>query len=585
MSDFHADADDRVVPKVTGADIELGNMIVGGPTDRTGGAAGDAARALLDEIPGFSRASARSYYAPSYADSAWPPQAGGLYANTFIQDRDGGYAGQESGYQEYAQDRGRKFLPANGGCAYIDLDHLEICLPEVMGVFDHLAAFGAMLRIAREAMVRANDRMPAGRTIKVLVNNSNGHGNSYGSHLNLLTTRRCWNNVFNRRVQYLLFLASYQCASIVLTGAGKVGSEILGRPARYQIAARADFFEVLTGPQTTFHRPICNSRDEALAGAPGVGRGDDRLARLHSIFFDNTLCQTSTLLKVGMTQIVLSMIEQEQVPAQFLLDDPVDSLHRWSRDPDLKTKNRLIDGSEYTAVELMDAIFEKAKRFVDAGRADGLVSDVGRIMEIWGECLARLRQRDFGYLAGRIDWVAKLSLLERTAAKRRLSWESPAMKYLDHLYSSLDPGEGLYWALERAGAVEKLVTDGHIERFMHEPPDDTRAWLRAYVLRHAESGLLDDVDWDMVRIREKSVSPSGWTSYLYPELWMASPLRFTRRQCEQILHTAPSFIDGLRALGLGREVAFSSTPGSTSAAIVQRKQTTPAVPGQPFTGD
>ncbi|MGA2443024.1 MAG: proteasome accessory factor PafA2 family protein [Tepidisphaeraceae bacterium] len=572
MSDFQPDADDRVVPKVTGADIELGNMIVGGATDRAAGAAGDAARALLDEIPGFSRASARSCFTPSYADSAWPPQAGG-------------YLGQESGYQEYAQDRGRKFLPANGGCAYIDLDHLEICLPEVMSVFDHLAAFGAMLRIARQAMFRANDRIPAGMTIKVLVNNSNGHGNSYGSHLNLLTTRRCWNNIFNRRVQYLLFLASYQCASIVLTGAGKVGSEILGRPARYQIAARADFFEILAGPQTTFHRPICNSRDEALAGAPGAGRGDDRLARLHCIFFDNTLCQTSTLLKVGMTQIVLSMIEQEQVPAQFLLDDPVDSLHRWSRDPDLKTKNRLIDGSEYTAVELLDAIFDKAKRFVDAGRADGLVSDVGRIMEIWGECLARLRQRDFGYLAGRIDWVAKLSLLEGAAAKRRLSWESPAMKYLDHLYSSLDPGEGLYWALERAGAIEKLVSDGQIERFMHEPPDDTRAWLRAYILRHAESGLLDDVDWDMVRIRQKSVSPSGWTSYLYPELWMASPLRFTRRQCEQILQAAPSFIDGLRALGLGREVALSSMPGSTSTPIVQNQQTTPAVPGQPFTGD
>ncbi len=245
------------------------------------------------------------------------------------------------------------------------------------------------------------------------------------------------------------------------------------------------------------------------------------------------------------------MIEQEQVPVQFLLDDPVESLHRWSRDPELRAKNRLIDGSEYTAVELLEAIFEKARRFVDAGRADGLVSDVGRIMAIWGECLGRVRQRDFDYLAGRIDWIAKMSLLERTAAKRRLNWESPAMKYLDHLYSSLDPGEGLYWALERAGAVEKLVGDGQIERFVHEPPDDTRAWLRAYVLRHAESGLLDDVDWDMVRICRKSVSPAGWTSYHYPEFPMASPLRFTRQECEEILQSAPSFVQRLAGIGLG----------------------------------
>ena len=139
--------------------------------------------------------------------------------------------------------------------------------------------------------------------------------------------------------------------------------------------------------------------------------------------------------------------------------------------------------------------------------------------------------------------------------------------------------------MERAGAVRKIVSDGQIERIMHEPPDDTRAWLRAHILRHAGSGLLDDVDWDMVRIREKSVSPAGWTSYHYPALWMANPLRFTRRECEQILQAAPSFIEGLRALGLGREIGSGSTAGSTGAAIVQREQTTPAVPGKLFTGD
>jgi proteasome accessory factor A len=584
MSDSRADVDDRVVPKLCGADIELGNMIVGDPSSRAA-SAGDAARALLDEISGFSRTSAKPYCASSYSDSAWAAPVGGSYGDPYMHDRDSAYAEQGSGYHEYAQDRGRKFLPANGGCVYIDLDHLEICLSEVKSAFDHVAAFGAMLRIAREAMVRANDRMPAGRTIKVLVNNSNGHGSSYGSHLNFLTTRECWNNIFDRRMHYLLFLASYQCASIVLTGAGKVGSESPRGPARYQIAARADFFEVLTGPQTTVRRPICNSRDEALAGRPGASDEDKRLARLHSIFFDNTLCHTSSLLKVGMTQIVLAMIEQEQVPTKLLLEDPVESLHRWSRDPQLKTKAPLIDGTEFTAVELLEAVFDKATHFVDAGRANGIVPHVGRIMELWGACLCKLRQRDFDYLARRIDWVAKLSLLERTAAKRRLSWESPEMKYLDHLYSSLDPGQGLYWALERGGAVEKLVSDGQIERFVHEPPDDTRAWLRAYILRNAEPGLLDDMDWDMVRIRQKTISPAGWTYFTYPALTMASPLRFTRQECEQTLRDAPSLIDGLRALGLGREIDSGSTPESTGTTIVQRKQTTPALPGKPLQGD
>lgn len=569
MSDDRAGASDRVVPKLCGADVELGNMIVGDPLPCVVDSAGEAARALLDEITGFSRAPAWRHDAPLYADSEWAPRAGGAYGGAIAQERESGYAGRGSGYHEYAQDRGRKFLAANGGCVYIDLNHLEICNAETRSAFDHVAVFGAMLRIVREAMVRANDRMPAGRTIKVLVNNSNGHGKSYGSHLNFLTTRECWNNIFQRRMHYLCFLASYQCASIVLTGAGKIGSEIEGEAARYQISARADFFEVLCGPQTTTRRPICNSRDEVLAGTPGAGGEDERLARLHSIFFDNTLCHTSSLLKVGMTQVVLAMIEQEQVPAQFLLDDPVEAVHRWSRDPELKAKSRLIDGAEYTAVEMLEAIFEKAKGFVDAGRADGLVSDVGRIMEVWGECLGALRRRDLDYLAGRVDWVAKLSVLERTASQRGLSWESPAMKYLDHLYSSLDPGEGLYWALERAGAVQRVVSEGQIERFVHEPPEDTRAWLRAYILRHADAGLLDDVDWDLVRIREAHESPTGWTSHRYPALRMSDPLRFTRAECEAILRAAPSLIEGLRALGLGGELGSGSTLGSADRDVVR----------------
>jgi proteasome accessory factor A len=592
MSDPSAAASDRVVPKLCGADIEFGNLIVGGAPDRWGDTAGEAARAVLDEIPGHSRNAAHYYsasaYSCSYDDGDWQSPGAGLYGNTYRHDRDGTSPryGHGSGYREYAQDRGRKFLPANGGAAYIDLDHLEICLPEVRSAADHVAAFGAMLRISREAMNRANQYMPTGKTIKILVNNSNGHGSSYGSHLNFLTTRACWHNIFNRRMHYLLFLASYQCASIVLSGAGKVGSEIPAEPARYQISARADFFEVLAGPQTTIHRPICNCRDEALTGLPGLGGGEERLARLHSIFFDNTLCQTASFLKVGMTQVVLAMIEQEQVPVQLLLDDPVESLHRWSRDPGLAAKNRLIDGAEYTVVDLLEAVFEKAKRFVDAGRADGLVDDVGRIMDVWGDCLQQLRRREFDKLAGRIDWIAKLSLLERTAAKRQIGWDSPSMKYLDHMYASLDPAEGLYWALERAGAVQKVVSDGEIERFVHEPPENTRAWLRAYILRHADPGAVDDVDWDMVRMRQKNPSPGSWPAYHHPELWMSDPLRFTREECEPVLKAAPSLMDGLAALGLGRQVENGLPAAPASTAIVQSNYSIrPAVPGKHFTGD
>ena len=99
------------------------------------------------------------------------------------------------------QDWGRKYLPANGGCAYIDLNHLELCLPEVTSAFDHIACWHAMLRIARRALVAANEKMPEGKQIQALVNNSDGRGNSYGSHLNFLLTRRAWKALSPSTVQ------------------------------------------------------------------------------------------------------------------------------------------------------------------------------------------------------------------------------------------------------------------------------------------------------------------------------------------------------------------------------------------------
>ena len=81
-----------------------------------------------------------------------------------------------------------------------------------------------MLLVARTAMDRANAEARQGR-IQVLVNNSDGLGNSYGSHLNFLLSRGAYENIFHRKPHQLAWLASYQVSSIVLTGQGKVGAE------------------------------------------------------------------------------------------------------------------------------------------------------------------------------------------------------------------------------------------------------------------------------------------------------------------------------------------------------------------------
>src|SRR5438445_662902 len=167
------------LPKLCGADFELGNLVLG--MDLPKGTGALASHLLLREFDGLplSRKSQSVCYCPACTARRRALEHGYTAAESL-----GGECSMTqhgSGYN--AQDWGRKFL-SNGGCVYIDLDHLELCIPEVLSARDHAASSHAMLRQARAALQTANARLPEGKKIVALANNSDGQGHSYGSHLN-----------------------------------------------------------------------------------------------------------------------------------------------------------------------------------------------------------------------------------------------------------------------------------------------------------------------------------------------------------------------------------------------------------------
>jgi Pup amidohydrolase len=496
-----------MTPKAVGADFELGNFILG--VNDTLGTGPAAARALLAEFGGRGSADVS---APAPASSpSWSSR----------------WSAQQPANP---QDWGRRYL-ANGGVAYIDSDHLELGTAITRSAYDQAACVHAMLRLAQGAVARANARQPRGRSIQVLVNNSDGSGHSYGSHLNFLVSRAAWDDLFCRRLQFALYLSAFQVSSIVWSGQGKVGSEHGRTPAEFQLSQRADFFETaMPGPQTTFNRPLCNSRDESLCGS-GVHSAEDR-ARLHVIFFDNTLCHVSTVLKLGVMQVVLSMIEAAAVNRGLLLDDPIDALSRWSRDPALSATAALGDGRRVTALDLQWNFFEEASRFVEDGGCDDAVPRVGEVMGLWERTLTGLG-RDPDSVAGSVDWVLKRSILRR-AVERRPGLTTSALKHLDHLYSSLDPAEGFFWACEREGIVERLFEGERVEWFCANPPDDTRAWTRGRLLGHADARAIIDVDWDRVVVR----GDDGGRWRASRTLHLSDPLRWSKQEAEPLIEGA-----------------------------------------------
>ncbi|HUW55374.1 MAG TPA: proteasome accessory factor PafA2 family protein [Planctomycetota bacterium] len=579
------------VCKLNGADIELGGYIEGvrGSARGTGY---EAARAVLAEIEGVREG---RHEAP--ADNLPVSRDAGLYGNPGYGYGYGGYAGYPYEYGVAGNDRavdgsvysaagmGRKFLAANGGSAYIDHTHLELCIPEVLSAFDHVAAWHAMLRETRDAIHRANAGRPEGEKIRLFANNSDGHGQSWGSHCNFQLGRACYDRLFHTKLHHLLYFASYLAGSIIFTGAGKVGAES-GKEADFQMSARADFCECLTAAQTMFDRPIVNARDEGLCGPSHPLKNestlDGKLARLHVIFFDNTLCHVSTLLKVGVTQLVLAMIEQQIILPHLILDDPLSAVKSFSRDPDLDVRVRLVSGRRLTAVELQTEICDRVEKFVASGRAKGIVPHAGKIVATWRRVLDQLRRKDWPALVGQLDWVLKRSILQRVIETRGLGWDSPEIKLLDHLYSSLDPEEGLYWAYE-GDMVQKVVPDALIERYRREPPADTRAWLRAQILRKVHPDNIDGIDWDEIRFKVRRRTESRWPSYVYYVLPMHDPRGFTRARCEDVFNRAGSLRDALVALGMRRTTATGQPLDENGKAGAKGAGTAGPPTGRPHT--
>jgi proteasome accessory factor A len=256
-----------------------------------------------------------------------------------------------------------------------------------------------------------------------------------------------------------------------------------------------------------------------------------------------------------MMQIVLAMMEAGEVNPQLMLEDPLRCVVRWSHDPSLKTASRTAGGQRLTAVELQLKFLEEAGRFIEAGGCDGCVPRAREIHALWADTLLKLRAGDLDALVGRLDWVLKLRALEQTLAERRnLGWTSREMKHLDHVYASLERDDGLYWAYEEAGVAERVVTPGAVEALVHQPPDDTRAWTRAMMLRLAGPAQIQHLDWDTLSF--KGTSTAGWPHYR--TLGLPNPLGLTRAETEPLFRPGRTLEDVLDALSASSSSGYVS---------------------------
>lgn len=195
------------------------------------------------------------------------------------------------------------------------------------------------------------------------------------------------------------------------------------------------------------------------------------------------------------------------------------------------------------------------RRFADAGALDAVVPRAAEILALWEDTLTKLRARDFPALARRLDWVLKLQMLRRAMDRRpALEWTSPEIKHLDQVYASLDRRDGLFWAYEREGLVDRVVSDEAIAHAGEEPPSDTRAWTRAHLLRLAGEAHIARVDWDAVHVKVAGRFGSGaWRSIRTIDL--PHPAQATRAEHGALFDNEPTLDHVVSVLALEDEPA------------------------------
>jgi Pup amidohydrolase len=403
----------------------------------------------------------------------------------------------------------------NGARYYVDHAHPEYSTPECSTPRDLVVHDKAGERILERSLIEMQKALPPGHRIAIYKNNSDGKGNSYGTHENYLVDRA---TPFGNIVRDLTpFLVSRQ----VFTGAGKVGGEAPWDERDrhlFQITQRADFFEAEVGLETTLKRPIINTRDEPHADP-------EKYRRLHVIIGDANMNEVATYLKLGTTALVLKMIEDEYLP-DLTLGNPVSSLHRISRDLTCTETVRLADDRRLTAVQLQWEYLDRAKKYVE--QEDDTPANA-ELLRRWDSVLAAL-ETDPSMLHRQIDWVAKLRVLDGYRQRDRLEWSDPKLRLIDLQYHDVRSDKGLYYRLADTGKAERLVTDAEIERAIMDPPEDTRAFFRGRCIARYPQAIAA-ASWDSI------IFDTGRETL--QRIPMREPLRGTRQHVEQLFADAP----------------------------------------------
>ncbi len=258
--------------------------------------------------------------------------------------------------------------------------------------------------------------------------------------------------------------------------------------------------------------------------------------RLHVIPGDANLSEVQTFLKLGSTALFLTALESGALPHALLPEKPQEAMWQVSHDPALERPIPLREGGTATALDVQWQYLAWCTAFAASAEAGPVFLQV---LEAWNEVLADL-ERDPLRTADRLDWTAKLRLMEAFRDRDGLAWDDPRLRLVDLQYHDVDPARGLYHRLAAAGRMRRLFSDDQVAAAVSQPPERTRAYFRGRCIDRYRDQLVA-VNWDSL------VFDVG--EAVLKRVPIMDPLRGGREGTGDLLDRCASAADLVRALG------------------------------------
>jgi proteasome accessory factor A len=378
----------------------------------------------------------------------------------------------------------------NGSRLYLDVgSHPEYATAECDTLVDAVAQDKAGESILRELVEYAQGQLSdegIRGDIYLFKNNTDSTGNSYGCHENYCIERI--DDLTRLEQVFIPYLISRQ----IFTGAGKVVTNAKG--TAYSMSQRAEHIWEAISSATTRSRPIINTRDEPHADP-------EKYRRLHVIVGDSNMSEFATYLKLGTASVVLAMIEDRNtVLRDYNMASPINALRDISYDLWSKEPVKLTNGRDLTALEIQDDLCERAEQFL---QGHPLPADQVHAVQLWREVIEQYRNDPMG-LADRVDWIAKLQIIERERERSGIELNDPKIALIDLLYHDTSFERGLYYRRQARGHLRRIVSDEEIATATHTPPPTTRAHMRGTFIKAAKEWRRDyTVDWVHLKLNDE----------------------------------------------------------------------------------